>query len=77
MATTLLQEIDAYKALLPEIRNRYGSVWALVVNRELVSTFREFSDAARYVIAHHNQEQVLIRHTDEQLETAPFVQINS
>ena len=76
-ATTLDREIEAYCALLPAIKKKYGSVWALVVNRKLVSTFSEFSQAARYVIAHHRGEQVLIRHTDERLETAPFVQINS
>ena len=76
MATTLSQQIEAYHELLPTIRSKHGSVWALVINRQLVSTFNEFSDAARYVVSNNIQEQVLIRHTDELVETAPFVQIN-
>jgi hypothetical protein len=76
-ANFLDREIEAYQALLPSIRLKHGSVWALVVRGKLVSTFKEFSEAAKYSIANFKDEQVLIRHTDERLETAPFVQINS
>jgi hypothetical protein len=75
-ATSLDQQITAYSDMLPEIRSKYGSVWALIVDKKLVSTFSEFRLAARYVVANHISDQVLIRHTDERLETAPFVQIN-
>ena len=76
MSDSLDREITAYEALLPSIRQTHGSVWALVVHQKLVRTFEDFSLAARYAIAHHNGEQVLIRHTDERLEMAPFVEIN-
>jgi hypothetical protein len=76
-AISLDREIAVYHTLLPAIKKEHGSVWALIVGDKLISTFNEFSQAARYVIAHHRDQQVLIRHTDERLETAPFVQINS
>lgn len=74
-AAQLDKQIEAYQAMLPALRDQYGSVWALVVNERLVSTFAEFSQAARFVLAHHSNDQVLIRHTDERLEFAPFVQV--
>ncbi len=70
-------QIEAYQALLPSIRREHGSVWALVAHRELISTFKEFSTAARYALEHLGHEQVLIRHTDERVETAPFVHIEN
>lgn len=77
MNDSLDREIGAYKALLPKIREDHGSVWALVVHERLVETFAEFGGAARYAIEHHSGEQVLIRHTDERTEMAPFVEICS
>lgn len=73
---SLDREIQAYEGLRASIRSAHGSVWALVVHEKLVKTFGQFSDAARYANAHHPGEQVLIRHTDERIETAPFVQIS-
>ncbi len=75
-AAALDKEIDAYQSLLPSIRSDHGSVWALIVHEKLVKTFSDFSQAARYATAHHRNEQVLIRHTDERIETAPFVEIS-
>lgn len=74
-SAALDRELDAYHALLPEIRSAHGSVWALIVHQRLVKTFSDFSQAARYVVSNHPGEQVLIRHTDEKVETAPFVDI--
>ena len=75
MRDALDDQIEAYEALLPTIKKTYGSVWALVAGRKLIETFAEFPAAARYAIEHHGGEQVLIRHTDEQAETAPYVHI--
>lgn len=75
MPDALDEQIEAYRALLPDIKHKFGSVWALVVNRELISTFHEFALAAEYAVAHHGADQVLIRHTDERLESVPFIQI--
>ena len=72
------EQIAAYEGLLPRIKREYGSVWALVAHRELISTFSEFSAASKYAREHHGGEQVLIRHTDAQpIETAPFVHIGT
>lgn len=70
------QEIIAYQHLLPAIRASHGSVWALVADATLVSTFRDFPSAARYADEHYGTRPVLIRHTDEQVETAPFVHVH-
>jgi len=74
MPEALQEQVAAYEALLPEIRNRFGSpVWVLVVHKKLVSTFAEFADAARFALKNYPDEQVLIRNTSETVEMAPFV----
>lgn len=75
-AAVLDREINAYQSMLHSIRSQYGSVWALVVQDKLIKTFTDFPDAARYAVANYQGEQVLIRHTDERVETAPFVEIS-
>lgn len=75
MRDALDEQIEAYEALLPQIRRTHGSVWALVAHQELIETFSDFPSAARYAQEHCASEQVLIRHTDETTETAPFVHI--
>ena len=69
-------QIEAYQRLLPAIRRDYGSVWALVAREKLVRTFTDFAAAAAYAIDYYDNEQVLIRHTDERIETAPFVMLD-
>lgn len=75
MRDALDEQIETFNSLLPELRDTYGEVWALIVNRQLVGTFKEFANAARYVIEHQITERLLIRHTYQKLETAPFVHI--
>lgn len=74
MRDALDDQIDFFEAHLPGIRSKYGSVWAIVADQEVVETFAEFPDAARYANDHFGKREVLIRHTDEQRsEMAPFV----
>lgn len=75
MRDALDEQIEAYEALLPQIKKKYGSVWAVVAGRKLVQTFTDFAGAAGYVKDHLAGEQALIRHTDEGTLTAPFVHI--
>lgn len=76
--SSLDREITAYRSLLPEIKRKYGSAWALVANSELVSTFANFSAAAKYARENYGAQAVLIRHTDEkELETAPFAHVRT
>jgi hypothetical protein len=75
MRDALDEQIEAYEALLPQIKREYGHVWALIAHRVLIDTFADFPSAARYAQKHCAGEQVLIRHTDERTETAPFVHI--
>lgn len=69
------REISAYERMRDDIKRAHGSVWALVCREQLVNTFSDFSQAARYAMANCDGEQVLIRHTDERVESAPFVGI--
>jgi len=73
MPEALADQISAYRELLPQIREKYGLVWALITDRRLVRTFAEFSSAAEYASKHFPGRQVLIRHTSEVRETAPFI----
>ncbi len=75
MIDALDVQIAAYQHLLPGLRQTYGSVWALVAREKLVRTFTDFASAAEYALRHCANEQVLIRHTDERVETAPFMKL--
>ena len=78
MRDALDEQIEAFEALLPDIRRQRGQVWVLVANSRLVETFDTFADAARHARTHFDAQQVLIRHTDERkLETAPFLNLAS
>ena len=77
-ADGLDREIEAFRALLPGIKERYGSVWAVVADLKLVKTFPVFSEAAQYAREHFGKQPVLIRHTDEtKVEFAPFVLVHA
>lgn len=73
MPTTLSREIEAYQALLPEIKSKHGAVWALVADARLVQVFEEFDQAAKYADDQFPNDQVLIRHTSEHRGIAPFI----
>ena len=75
--SNLDRELSAYERLRSQIKSEYGSVWALVCHQRLVSTFDEFSEAARYAVHHCQGDTFVIKHTDERLESAPFVGITS
>jgi hypothetical protein len=78
MPDVLDEQIEAFEALLPTIRQRHGAAWVLVADRKLVSTFGAFAAAAKYAHEHFHDQQVLIRHTDEKpVESAPFVQVRA
>ena len=73
-ASNLDREIQAYERLSATIKT-HG--WALVANLKLVSTFPDFTTAARYAREHFGSQEILIRHTGErQVETAPFVHVH-
>lgn len=74
---TLERDIVAYEAMLPDIKREHGAVWAVVAHEHLVQTFKAFADAARFVNANYRDSQVLIRHTHQHSETAPFVEISN
>jgi hypothetical protein len=78
MSTVNLQrDIQAYEVMLPDIKREHGSVWAVVSHERLIQTFAAFADAARFVNANYRDTDVLIRHTDQHKETAPFVEISN
>ena len=77
MADALDEQIEAFQALLPEIKARHGSTWVLIADRQLVGAFPSFPAAARFASETYGRQEVLIRHTDERLaESAPFVQVH-
>jgi hypothetical protein len=74
MPDDLDEQIEAYEALLPQIKKEHGSVWALIAERRLVKTFAAFGDAARYAHENFGKRPVLIRHTDSRkVETVPYL----
>ena len=78
MSDELDEQIEAYEALLPQIKREHGSAWVLMADRKLVKTFSAFGDAARYAHEHFGETQVLIRHTDSKTtETAPYIHVHA
>ena len=78
MPDVLDEQIEAYEALLPQIKRDHGSVWAIIADRRLVATFEGFSAAAAYAHDHFGKRPVLIRHTDSRkIETAPFIHVRA
>jgi len=75
MSDALGEQIEAYEGMLHEIKRTYGAVWVLIAGGKLMGTFPEFPSAARHAIKNHGREQVLIRHTDERAESAPYVHV--
>jgi len=69
----LTEEIVAFHSMLPEIRNKHGSAWAVVLDQTLRGAFRDFEAAAQFAVSNFPGRPFLIRHTDEQIETVPFV----
>ena len=70
------RDIQAYGRMRDDIKRKHGSVWAIVKEEQLVDTFQQFSQAARYAVTNLSGQSVLIKHTDERLESAPFVEIS-
>lgn len=78
MRDALDEQIESFEALLPNIKKKHGSVWALIADQKLVATFKAFRDAAQYARDHFGKQAVLIRHTDSRkMETAPFIHVHS
>lgn len=75
MATTLSQEIEAFQSQLTSIRQKYGSGWAVVVDRSCRAAFPNFEAAATYAVENFPTAQYLIRHTDERQAQIPFVAV--
>jgi hypothetical protein len=75
MRDALDDQIDAYEALLPQIKKEHGSGWVVVAGKRPVRVFRDFAAAAGFARDNLSDQQVLIRHTDEAALTAPFVHI--
>jgi hypothetical protein len=69
----LSEQIAAFSNMLPQIREDFGSAWVLFANGRPVRGFKDFEQAALYAFKHYGAEQVLIRHTDDQRVTVPFV----
>ncbi len=69
----LSDEISAYKRLLPTIRAEHHSCWALIVGGVFEGAFADFGDAAASAVTRFEGRPILIRHTDEVIETLPFL----
>jgi TnpA family transposase len=72
---SLEREIVAYEGIASQLREQHGSGWVLMVHEQFVKMFTDFSEAARYADSHHRGEQVLIRHTEGVVDSAPFLAV--
>lgn len=73
MTTSLDQDIEAFEAMLPSLRQRFGSVWAVLVDRDFKASFPEFQGAATYAVENFGDRDFLIRHTDQHVPHIPFI----
>jgi hypothetical protein len=67
----------AFQAALPQIKNKYNQAWVLIADGELEGAFPSYETAAKFVIANLRGKEILIRHTEEKTETAPFLIIEN
>ncbi len=72
---SLDREIAAYEGMASQLRAQHGSGWVLIAHQKFVQMFGDFSEAARYANDHLKGEQVLIRHTEAQQDSAPFLAV--
>jgi hypothetical protein len=75
IVTPLANEIQTFQMLLPELRQKYGSTWAVVVGDSLTGTFNDFNSAAEFAVKNFSSREFLIRHTDEAQVSIPYVAI--
>ena len=71
----LTLEIAAFKEQLAGIRREHGSSWAVMAGGEVQAAFPDFAQAAVYVEEGLVGREALIRHTDDPVETMPFLMI--
>lgn len=73
MRDALDEQIATFHGLLPELKQKYGPAWVLLVDHKPIDAFKNFDKAALYAAEHFGGKQVLIRHTGESRETVPFI----
>lgn len=76
-SAALEQEIVAFNAMLPKLRQEYGSVWAVLVDRAFKASFADFGQAAKYAVENFPDKPFLIRHTEQHAPHIPFVAIEA
>jgi hypothetical protein len=70
------REIQAFESMLPDLRQRFGSVWAVLVDKDFKAGFTEFQKAAEYAVEHFPDRDFLIRHTNQHPAHIPFIAID-
>lgn len=74
MDTTILDaEISAFERLLPAIREKHGSSWAVIARSHLQGAFKTYQEATVFAVGRFVAGEFLIRHTDSQTPYIPFV----
>ena len=71
----LAEQVATFKSQLQQIRTDFGSSWAVLVDNKVAGAFEDFESAALYALKHLADRDYLIRHTDDVLETVPFMVI--
>lgn len=71
----LSEQVQTFVRRLPEIRQQYGSAWAVQVQGKVEGAFTTFQEAAKFAMSNFAGEEFLIRHTDDEPETVPFVMV--
>ena len=74
-SSSLMTEIDTFEKMLPSLRSRLGSAWAVIVGQDCKGGFPDFSSAASYAVEHFQNSEYLIRHTDNCSAQIPFVAV--
>ena len=68
-------QLVAYFEMLPKLKKKHGSVWAVIAGEKLQGTFQDFKTAARFSVDKLAGRQCLIRHTAEKRVEIPFMAI--
>jgi hypothetical protein len=66
-------EMSAFERLLPSIRKRHGSAWAVVANDACQGAFRTYQEAVEFAVGRFEPGDFLVKHTQAQTPYIPFV----
>lgn len=75
MMATLEDQVSAFNAQLSQIRQAYGSTWAVFLG-EVKGHFDSFDEAIDFAFERYSDQDFLVKHTYEKPEFVPYILVD-